>query len=220
MEAAVAVGISITVIMLSAILFDKLRLPNILGALAAGMLVGPYSPLAKANFFGVDFSSIIITEPTLVEVFAIIGAALILFGIGIEFSIIKIAQLGIFTFLAGLIKIGIAYFAGYALLSFFGLPAQSSAIIALALSFSSTPIIIKLLESSGKIRRSEVPFLISVCVIEDLLAVFFLGLIAKPAFHPSEYGFILSLLRVVLTFIFSYLVLSRIVRRFLSLVSH
>ncbi|MCX8197778.1 MAG: cation:proton antiporter [Candidatus Micrarchaeota archaeon] len=220
MEAAAAVGISITVIMLSAIIFDRLKLPNILGALVAGMLVGPYSPLASHSFFGIDFRSIIIAEPALVEVFAVLGAALILFGIGLEFSIIKIAQLGVFTFFAGIVKIGIAYAAGYALLSFFGLPPQSSALVALALSFSSTPIMIKLLEASGKIRRAEIPFIISISVIEDLLAVFFLGLIAKPAFQISEYGFILSLIRVFLTFIFTYLVLFRLVRYLLSAVSH
>ena len=56
-----------------------------------------------------------------------------------------------------------------------GFGAPASALVAIALSFSSTPIIIKLLEASGKIRRPEVPFITSILTIEDLLAVFFLG---------------------------------------------
>ena len=129
MEAALAVGISITVIMLSALLFDRLRLPNILGVLVAGMLMGPYSPLASVNFLGVDFGKIIIADPSLVSVFAVLGAALILFGIGLEFSVIKIAQLGLFTFIAAAIKIGIVYLTGYAALSLFGLPPDRKSVV-------------------------------------------------------------------------------------------
>ncbi|MCX6772494.1 MAG: cation:proton antiporter [Candidatus Micrarchaeota archaeon] len=219
MEPALAVGISITVIMLSALIFERLKLPSILGVLAAGMLVGPYSPLAGVNIMGVDFGTIIISDPSLVSVFAVMGAALILFGIGLEFSIIKLTQIGLFTFIAVVVKIGIVYLAAYAALAAFGFPNQTAALVAIALSFSSTPIIIKLLEVGGKIRRPEVPFIISILIIEDLLAVFFLGLIAKPAAGLTEYSFIISLLRVVLTFVFAYLVLSRIINKFLSLVS-
>ncbi len=220
MEPALAVGISITVIMLSALIFDRLKLPNILGVLVAGILMGPFSPLAGANILGLDMGKFIITEPALVEVFAVIGAALILFGIGLEFSVIKLAQLGLFTFLAAVVKIGIVYVVAYSSLFSFGFGAPASALVAVALSFSSTPIIIKLLEASGKIRRPEVPFIISILIIEDLLAVFFLGLISKPVPDLNEYSFALSLLRVVITFIFAYAVLSRVISRFLSLVSH
>ena len=220
MDAALAVGISITVIMLTSLLFDRLKLPNILGVLVAGILMGPHSPLAGVSVFGLNFGNIIIADPSLVSVFAVIGSALILFGIGLDFSIIRLAQLGLFTFLAAAMKIGIVYLAAYASLSMFGLSTQASALVAIALSFSSTPIIIKLLEASGKSRRAEIPFIMSILIIEDLLAVFFLGLIAAPEGSASEYSFAISLLRVVLTFIFAYLVLFKLINRFLSLVSH
>ena len=155
MDAALAVGISITVIMLTSLLFDRLKLPNILGVLVAGILMGPHSPLAGVSVFGLNFGNIIIADPSLVSVFAVIGSALILFGIGLDFSIIRLAQLGLFTFLAAAMKIGIVYLAAYASLSLFGLSPQASALVAIALSFSSTPIIIKLLEASGKSRRRK-----------------------------------------------------------------
>ena len=219
MEPALAVGISITVIMLSALLFERLRLPYILGVLVAGMIIGPYSPLAGAHLLGIDFGKIIITDPSLVGVFAVMGSALILFGIGLEFSIVKLTQIGAFTFLAVILKIGIVYLAAYSSLAALGYGNQASALVAIALSFSSTPIIIKLLEVGGKIRRPEVPFIISILIIEDLLAVFFLGLISHPSSSASEYAFAISLLRVFLTFTFAYLVLSRLISRFLALVS-
>ncbi|VVB98511.1 Glutathione-regulated potassium-efflux system protein KefB [uncultured archaeon] len=220
MDRGVAVGISITVIMLSALFFDRFKLPLILGVLLAGILTGPYSPLAGIDFLGVNFGNIIITDPSLISVFAVIGSALILFGIGLEFSVNKLSQLGLFTFLAAIVKIGIVYLVAYGTLYALGFSTQASALVAIAMSFSSTPIIIKLLEASGKIRRPEVPFIISILIIEDLLAVFFLGLITHPAASASEYSFAISLLRVVLTFIFAYVVLSRVISWFLTLISH
>ena len=220
MDAALAVGISITVIMLSALVFERVRLPLILGVLLAGMLIGPYSPLAKVSFLGFDFGKIIIADPSIVGVFAVIGSALILFGIGIEFSAVRLTQMGAFTFLAAVVKIGVVYLAGYASLLALGFGAPTAALVAIALSFSSTPIIIKLLEGSGKARRTEVPFIVSILIIEDLLAVFFLGLIAHQSSGMDEYAFAIALTRVVLTFIFAYAVLSRLISRFLALISH
>jgi len=219
MEPALAVGISITVIMLSALIFDRLRFPHILGVLIAGILIGPFSPIAGLSIFGIDFGQIIITEPALVETFAVMGAALILFGIGLEFSVIRLWKMGWFTFIAALLKIGIVYFAAHFCLAAMGFGTQAAVLIAIALSFSSTPIIIKLLEDSGKIKRPEVGFIVSVLVIEDLLAVFFLGLIANPV-SAGDYSLAVAVLRVVLTFIFAYFVLSRLINRFLGLFAH
>ncbi|MFA6328791.1 MAG: cation:proton antiporter [Candidatus Micrarchaeia archaeon] len=219
MEAALAVGISITVIMISAFIFDRLRLPHVLGVLVAGILVGPFSPIAGLNLLGLDFGTIIITDPSLVETFSVLGSALILFGIGLEFSVIRLWKMGWFTFIAALLKIGIVYFTAHFCLAAMGFGTQAAVLVAVALSFSSTPIIIKLLEDSGKIKRPEVNFIISVLVIEDLLAVFFLGLIANPV-SSGEYSLAVAILRVVITFIFAYFVLSRLIDKFLNLFAH
>jgi len=168
---------------------------------------------------GLDFSNIMITDPSVVEIFAVLGAALILFGIGLEFSVIKLWKMGWFTFLAALFKIGVAYFVAHFCLAAMGFDTQAAVLLAIALSFSSTPIIIKLLEDSGKIKRPEVNFIISVVVVEDLVAVFFLGLIAHPV-ATGDYTLALAILRVVLTFIFAYFVLSRLIDRFLNLFAH
>ena len=219
MEPALAVGISITVIMLSALIFDRLRLPHILGVLTAGILIGPFSPIAGLSLFGLNFGQMIITDPSVVETFAVLGSALILFGIGLEFSAIRLWKMGWFTFLAALLKIGIVYFAAHFCLAAMGFGTQAAVLVAIALSFSSTPIIIKLLEDSGKIKRPEVNFIVSVLVIEDLLAVFFLGLIANPV-SSGEYSLAVAVLRVVLTFIFAYFVLSKLIDKFLDLFAH
>lgn len=219
MEPALAVGISITVIMLSALIFDRLRYPHILGVLVAGILVGPFSPIAGISLLGLDFSNIIITNQEVVDIFAVIGAALILFGIGLEFSVIRLWKMGWFTFLAAIFKIGTVYLAAHFCLAAMGFGTQAAVLIAIALSFSSTPIIVKLLEDSGKIKRPEVGFIISVLVIEDLLVVFFLGLISNPV-SAGDYSLAIAVARVVLTFIFAYLVLSRLIDRFLELFAH
>ncbi|MCX8197497.1 MAG: cation:proton antiporter [Candidatus Micrarchaeota archaeon] len=219
MEPALAVGISVSVIMLFALLFEKLRLPLILGILLAGMLIGPHSPLAELKWGDFSFSNLIIFDISTVGVFAVIGSALILFGIGLEFSVIRLAQAGPFILLATAIKVGFTYLIANFVLLLLGFPAQTASLVSVALSFSSTPIIIKLLESSGKIRRPEVPFIISILVIEDLIAVFLLGLLAWPSLE-GEYNIFFSLVKVLVTFVFAYVVLSRFISKFLSLISH
>ncbi|MCX8194488.1 MAG: cation:proton antiporter [Candidatus Micrarchaeota archaeon] len=220
MDAPLAVGISVTVIMLFALFFDRFRLPTILGVLLAGIIIGPSSPLAGAEVLGIRLNNIMISDPSLVSLFALIGSALILFGIGLEFSAIKLVQLGLFTFLSAILKVLLVYLSFFAFFSLLGMDAPAAALVSIALSFSSTPIVVKLLEASGKSKRQESSFIISILIIEDLLVVFFLGLIANPPISFTDYSFVISLVRVLLTFVFAYFVLSKVISRFLSLISH
>lgn len=216
---ALAVGISITVIMISAFIFDRLRMPHILGVLVAGILIGQYSPLAEMSFAGFEFKSMIITDISLVETFATIGAALIMFGIGLEFSAIRMWKIGSVTFFAALFQITAIYMISQFIFSALGFSPYASVLISVALSFTSTPIVVKLLEETGKIKRPEANHIISVVVIEDLLVVFFIGLAANGADLQGE-ALAVSIIRVLTTFAFAYFVLSRIIDRFLSLFSH
>jgi len=218
MEAALAVGISITVIMLCALFFDRFRLPNILGFLIAGILIGQNSPLYGFELFGFQFKNLIISDQSIINVFAVLGSALILFGIGLEFSFARIIQVGLFTFIAGFVKFFSIFTIFYIFLTLFGLNSQTAIILSVAFSFSSTPIIIKILEESGKIRRSEVGLIIPILIMEDLIAIFFLGILSMH--ESSMYGVLISIIRISLTLLFSYVILSKLVHKFLQFVSH
>jgi len=219
MEPIFVIAVSITAILLISLLTERLRLPLVLGLLLAGMLVGPSSPLKWFQFGPISFSNVIITEFEFVNIFAELGAILILFGIGLEFSIVRLSKMGFFTMLGGIVKTGLAYLIAYVVVSQLGFSPSAALYLALIFSISSTPIIAKILEQKDKIHRPEVPFIITVLVLEDLIAVFALGILSTPGIIQDGYALAASLFKVVLTFLFSYIILSRIVRIFLSYIS-
>lgn len=219
MEAGAIIGLSVTVILISALLMERFRLPMVIGVLIAGSMVGPVSPLKDMSIGGIDINSFIIHDPTLVEVFALLGAALILFGIGLEFSIIKIWEFGLATFVAAVIKVGMLFAGGWAMASLLSLPPSAAVLLGFLLSFSSTPVIIKILEGHGKLRRPEVPFIIAVLILEDLIAVFLMGIMATSGLgDPNTMAF--ALFKVMATFVFAYMLLSRLLAWLLSFVEH
>src|SRR4026208_2378477 len=74
-------------------IFHQFRLPSIAGFLVAGALIGPY---------GLNLVSDIGTVQALAE----IGVVLLLFTIGIEFSLVQLASLRRLLFIAGPIQVG------------------------------------------------------------------------------------------------------------------
>lgn len=219
MDAGSVIGLSITVILISALVMERFRLPMVLGVLIAGSMFGPASPIKGVSIGGFDFSQFVIEDATLVGVFGLIGISLILFGIGLEYSIVKIREFGIATFLAALIKVGLMYIIGYATIISLGFSQPAAVLLGLILSFSSTPIIIKILEGHGKLRRPEVPFIIAVLIIEDLIAVFLLGIMASSGISEQN-NLVLAVFKVILTFVIAYLILSKIIGKLLSLVQN
>lgn len=219
MEAAAIVGLSITVILVSALVMERFRLPMVLGVLLAGSMIGPSSPIKAITIGDYNLGAFVIEDPMLVEVFALIGLALILFNIGLEFSIVRISELGIATFLAAIIKVGMMYLAGYGMGSLLGFSHPAAVLLGFLVSFSSTPIIIKILEGNGKLRRPEVPFIIAVLIIEDLLAVFLLGIMATSGISDPN-TMALAMFKMVVTFVFAYILLSKALSWLLSFVFH
>ncbi|MBS3069605.1 cation:proton antiporter [Candidatus Micrarchaeota archaeon] len=219
MEPIFIIAVSVTAILLISLLTEKMRLPIVLGLLLAGILVGPASPLKGFQIGPFSLSNVIITEFELVNIFAALGSTLILFGIGLEFSLMRLSQMGLFTLLGGAVKIGLAYSLSYIVVSQLGFAPIAAMYLALILSLSSTPIIAKILEQKDKIRRPEVPFIVTVLVLEDLVAVFALGIISTPGILGDNYALAVSFFKVVLTFIFAYIILSRIVQFLLSHIS-
>jgi CPA2 family monovalent cation:H+ antiporter-2 len=73
-------------------LFDKIKIPSIVGFLISGVLLGPH---------GLS----VIHEQRTVELLAEIGVALLLFTVGLEFSMTRIYQMGRTVFLGGGIQV-------------------------------------------------------------------------------------------------------------------
>ncbi|MGI0003051.1 MAG: cation:proton antiporter, partial [Nitrosopumilaceae archaeon] len=140
--------------------FFKIRQPLIIGYLFAGMLIGPLSPLWTSLLPSDPFESGtgalgILSDVSVLNVFAEIGIILLLFVIGIEFPYSKIRAIGKTAIGIGTLglfsTLGLVFFAS----SMLGLNFMDSLFLAAALSISSTAIIIKIFEDTGVIKRES-----------------------------------------------------------------
>lgn len=139
-------------------LFHQFRLPSIAGFLVAGALIGPH---------GLNLISDIET----VQVLAEIGIVLLLFTIGIEFSLKHLASLRRLLLIAAPIQVGgvIAIVLAGGLLA--GLPAPQAIFWGFLLSLSSTAIVLKALAASGESDSPHGRATIGILVFQDLAVV-------------------------------------------------
>jgi len=156
--------------------FFKIRQPLIIGYLFAGMLIGPLSPLwtsilPENGSSGPAAGIGILSDISALNLFADIGVILLLFVIGIEFPFAKIRSIGKVAIGSGTLglfaTLGVVFMAASAL----GLNFMDSLFIAAALSISSTAIIIKILQDSGKIKKESSILVLGVLIVEDVIAV-------------------------------------------------
>ena len=156
--------------------FFKIRQPLIIGYLFAGMLIGPLSPLwtsilPQNGSLGTSAGIGILSDISALNLFADIGVILLLFVIGIEFPFAKIRSIGKVAVGSGTLglfaTLGVVFMAASAL----GLNFMDSLFIAAALSISSTAIIIKILQDSGKIKKESSILVLGILIVEDVIAV-------------------------------------------------
>ena len=156
--------------------FFKIRQPLIIGYLFAGMLIGPLSPLwtsilPQNGSSGPAAGIGILSDISALNLFADIGIILLLFVIGIEFPFAKIRSIGKVAMGAGtlglFLTLGVVFLAASAL----GLNFMDSLFIAAALSISSTAVIVKILQDSGKIKKESSILVLGILIVEDVIAV-------------------------------------------------
>ena len=157
--------------------FFKIRQPLIIGYLFAGMLLGPLSPiwswiLPKGTQSAGVFEGVgILSDISALNLFAEIGVILLLFVIGIEFPYAKIKSIGRVAVGVGTIglfsTLGVLFYTATAL----GLQFMDALFIAAALSISSTAIIVKILEETGRIKKESSILILGILIVEDIIAV-------------------------------------------------
>ncbi|MDT8274033.1 MAG: cation:proton antiporter, partial [Desulfomonilia bacterium] len=150
----IVLGLSTAVILL----FMRIRLPAIVGFLLTGVLAGPHGlKLIKG-----------ISE---VETLAEIGVILLLFSIGIEFSLKDLLKARRNVLLGGLVQVGSTLAITYAASRVFGLGVPESLLIGFIISMSSTAIVLKLLVERAEITSPHGKNALSILIFQDLIVV-------------------------------------------------
>jgi CPA2 family monovalent cation:H+ antiporter-2 len=143
----------------------KLKQPMVIGYIIAGMIIGPYTP---------PFSLILNFD--ILNLFAEIGVILLLFVVGMEFPIEKLKKIGkkalVIAFSEGLGTFAIGYFVCQAL----NYTVSDSLFLALAISVTSTVIVMRILEELDMIKEEATTIILGVAVIEDIIIISMLAI--------------------------------------------
>jgi CPA2 family monovalent cation:H+ antiporter-2 len=140
------------------VLFQRLKQPVVLGYLLAGMIVGPYVPIPlEAN-------------PRYVEMLAELGVILLMFSLGIEFSLKKLARIGPTAGFIALVQCSLLIWLGFLAGQAFGWTRLESLYAGAMISISSTTIIMKVFEEQ-RLKDDFTEVVFGVLIAEDLLAI-------------------------------------------------
>ncbi|MDI3355885.1 monovalent cation:proton antiporter-2 (CPA2) family protein [Pseudomonas sp. UYIF39] len=152
-------------------LFQRLRLPPVLGYLCVGLMIGPTA------FNWVNESEEL---PDLAE----LGVVFLLFSLGLEFSLSKMLVLRRVVFGLGSLQVLCSGMLLGGLLMLLGMPITPALLLGAGLSLSSTAIVSKELSSLGELFSSHGRNAIAVLLFQDVVAVLLLTLV--PVFAGSS----------------------------------
>ena len=145
----------------------QLRLPAIVGYLMAGIAVGPFTP----GFVG---------DPNLASQLAEIGVILLMFGVGMHFSVRDLWAVRTIALPGALAQIIAATLLGIGVATLWGWSFGAGLVFGLALSVASTVVLLRALENSRTLDTPEGRIAVGWLIVEDLVMV--LTLVLLPAF--------------------------------------
>ncbi len=143
---------------LSIFLLHRLKIPPLIGFIAAGVIIGPH---------GLG----IITNMHEIEVLAEIGIILLLFTVGIEFSMSELMRFRKVVVLGGGLQVGVTIMAAAALTYPFTKDLSVSAFIGFLVALSSTAIVLKMLGERGELDSPHGRTMTGILIFQDLCVV-------------------------------------------------
>ena len=196
----ISLGILFFCAIIGGIIATRFKQPAVFGLLLVGSLIGP-----KALN--------IVQDMGMIRMMADFGAILILFIIGLEFDVSKIMKLGARSILIGFLKFAIVLFFGYEATLLLGFSSKVALFVGVILSFSSTIVVVKVLEQKEMFSRKEVPLLVAILIIEDIIAVlaltFFSGIKGSSASLISTFEHITFSIGIL---VFAYFITMKVLR--------
>lgn len=201
MDALYEVAILLIFAFIGGIFSIKVGQSTLLGYILLGILIGPNISI---NFFGFTYNGIVQNDE-IIHIFSQIGAILLLFFVGLDFSVTRLKEAKNASIILGLADIGIMLFAGFLIGAFFGWPFADTFFLACIMGMSSVAVSAKAIErlSSGQIKDT----LIGMMLIEDFLSII-LVIIAASFMAKTGIGTLLmvivGLILIIVLFILLY----------------
>jgi K+:H+ antiporter len=135
------------------------RQPLVLGYVVAGLLVGPFTPGPTVSHL-----------PTF-ELFAEIGVVLLMFSVGIEFSLTDLLRVKWVALVGGPLGMLLSIGLGVGVAPVMGWPVLQGAVIGIVVSVASTMVLARLLIDLGELHSRHGRVIIGIALVEDLAVV-------------------------------------------------
>jgi CPA2 family monovalent cation:H+ antiporter-2 len=147
-------------------LANRLRLPTTIGYLVAGIIVGPFTPG-------------IVADQWVASQLAEIGVILLMFGVGLHFSITDLLLVRSIAIPGAALQMSIATLLGMALAALYGWPVTAGLVYGLALSVASTVVLVRALQENRLLETERGRIALGWLVVQDFVMV--LTLVLLPA---------------------------------------
>jgi Kef-type K+ transport system membrane component KefB len=151
-----------------------LNIPSIIAYILSGLLLGPALGL--------------VTVSEGLHIISELGIALLLFLVGLELSLDKIRDVGKVAVVAGIGQVVFTAAGGMAFCLLLGFDAIESLFIATALTFSSTVVVVKLLDQKGELDSVYGRIAVGIFLVQDMVVVVALTLLSGLARHEGLEG--------------------------------
>jgi CPA2 family monovalent cation:H+ antiporter-2 len=199
--------IVLAVAAVTTVVFQRLRQPVVLGYIIAGLIVGPHVPVP------------LIADRAVVQILSELGVILLMFSLGLEFSLAKLVRVGPTAGVTAVIQSGLMAWLGFLTGRLFGWTVLESVFVGAVIAISSTTIIAKVFDEQrigGRLRE----LVVGILLFEDLIAVVFMAaLIAVATGAGLSAGAIAATVGQLALFLLALLVLGMLaVPRFIRYV--
>src|SRR3954465_6388042 len=150
------------------VVFQRLRQPVVFGYLLAGMIVGPHISIP------------LVADPQTVRALSELGVILLMFSLGLEFSVRKLVQVSRSAGLVALFECSVMVSVGYLVGQMLGFTRMESIFAGAIVGISSTTIIVKAFQEQ-KVKGRVTELVFGILIVEDLIAIFLLTILTTIA---------------------------------------
>jgi Kef-type K+ transport system membrane component KefB len=154
-------------------IFNKLRLPVVLGELTAGIIMGPFA-FGSIPIF--DGKPLVILNETVLQIGEIAGIV-ILFIAGLEITPREFLRGGAASFTIGACGVIVPFFLGYYIFTIYGLQGLQAILVSTALTATSVAITVSVLTELGKMQTKEAKIILGAAIVDDILAIAVLSVV-------------------------------------------
>ena len=172
-----AISLLIVTAKIFALIFKRIKLPEVIGEILAGVIFGPFAIGGLIVLAGEPLFSGPVNENFVLETFFEIGGMILLFSAGLEFTFKQFRKAGLPSFVIGTAGVVIPFILGYYGSIFVGFSSTESLLIGAALTATSIAITIRTLEELDQLKNKESQIMVYAAVVDDVLGLTLLGVV-------------------------------------------